>query len=58
VTLGSDEVYLLVNETMRYRITRYWLNGDYAGQTDIFIDNLSYNGEGLFWLAMVYPRDQ
>ncbi len=65
VTLGPDEAYLLVNETMRYRITRYWLTSDKAGQTDIFIDNLpgfpdnlSYNGEGLFWVALIYPRDQ
>jgi sugar lactone lactonase YvrE len=65
VTLGPGEAYLLVNETMRYRITRYWLTGDKAGQTEIFIDNLpgfpdnlSYNGEGLFWVAMIYPRDQ
>ena len=65
VTLGPDEAYLLVNETMRYRITRYWLTGENAGKTDIFIDNLpgfpdnlSYNGEGLFWVAMIYPRDQ
>lgn len=65
VTLGPNEAYLLVNETMRYRITRYWLDGANAGKTDIFIenlpgfpDNLSYNDEGLFWVAMVYPRDQ
>lgn len=65
VTLGPDETYLLVNETMRYRITRYWLSGDKAGQTDIFIDNLpgfpdnlTYNGDGLFWMALIYPRDK
>jgi sugar lactone lactonase YvrE len=65
VALGSGEDYVLVNETMRYRIRRYWLMGDKAGQTDIFIenlpgfpDNLSYNGEDLFWVALVYPRDK
>jgi sugar lactone lactonase YvrE len=64
VTLGPGENYVLVNETMRYRIRRYWLTGEKAGQTDIFIDNLpgfpdnlSYNGEDLFWVALVYPRD-
>ena len=64
VALGPGEVYVLVNETMRYRITRYWLSEERAGQTDIFIDNLpgfpdnlSYNGEDLFWVAMVFPRD-
>jgi len=65
VALGSGEAYVLVNETMRYRIRRYWLLGDKAGQTDIFIenlpgfpDNLSYDGEDLFWVALVYPRDK
>jgi len=64
VALGPDEAYLLVNETMRYRITRYWLTGAKKGQTDIFVDNLpgfpdnlSNNGEGLFWVALIYPRD-
>lgn len=65
VTFGPDEDYLLINESMRYRITRYWLTGNKAGQADIFIDNLpgfpdnlSYNGEGLFWVALIFPRDQ
>ena len=65
VALGPGEAYVLVNETMRYRIRRYWLTGEKAGQTDIFIenlpgfpDNLSYNGEDLFWVALVYPRDK
>lgn len=55
VAFGPDEAYLLINETMRYRITRSWLSGEKSGQTDIFIenlpgfpDNLSYNDEGLF----------
>lgn len=65
VALGPGENYVLVNETMRYRIRRYWLTGEKAGQTDIFVDNLpgfpdnlSYNGEDLFWVALVYPRDR
>lgn len=65
VALGPGEAYVLVNETMRYRIRRYWLTGGKAGQTDVFNDNLpgfpdnlSYNGEDLFWVALVYPRDR
>jgi sugar lactone lactonase YvrE len=65
VALGPGEAYVLVNETMRYRIRRYWLTGEKAGETDIFIDNLpgfpdnlTYNGEDLFWVALVYPRDK
>ena len=63
VAFGPDEAYLLINETMRYRIKRYWLVGEKKGQTDIFIDNLpgfpdnlSNNDEGLFWVALIYPR--
>ncbi|MBU0882933.1 MAG: SMP-30/gluconolactonase/LRE family protein, partial [Gammaproteobacteria bacterium] len=40
VALSANEDFVLVNETYRYRITRYWLKGDKAGTHDIFIDNL------------------
>jgi sugar lactone lactonase YvrE len=40
VALSANEDFVLVNETYRYRITRYWLSGDKAGTHDIFIDNL------------------
>jgi sugar lactone lactonase YvrE len=63
VALGPDEEYVLVNETAAHRITRYWLKGPKAGQTDRFIenlpgypDNLSFNGRDLFWVALVGPR--
>lgn len=55
VALGPDEAYVLVNETWASRITRLWLTGPRAGQSDTFIaglpaypDNLSYNGTGVF----------
>lgn len=63
VALGPDEEYVLVNETAAHRITRYWLKGAKAGQTDKFIenlpgypDNLSFNGRDLFWVALAGPR--
>lgn len=63
VALGPDEEYVLVNETAAHRISRYWLKGPRAGQTDRFIenlpgypDNLSFNGRDLFWVALVGPR--
>lgn len=31
VALSANEDFVLVNETYRYRITRYWLSGDKAG---------------------------
>lgn len=31
VTLGPDEAYVLVSETLQYRVMRYWLKGPKAG---------------------------
>ena len=64
VTLGPDENYVLVNETGAYRISRYWLKGERAGTHDLFIDNLpglpdnlSFNGQDRFWVALYSPRN-
>jgi sugar lactone lactonase YvrE len=64
VALGPRDEYVLVNETLAARITRYWLRGPKAGQSDIFAstlpgypDNLTYNGLGVFWVALPSPRN-
>lgn len=64
VTLGPDEAYVLVNETGAYRISRFWLSGPQAGTHDVFIDNLpglpdnlSFNGNNRFWVALYAPRN-
>ena len=64
VALSQNEDFVLINETYRYRILRYWLKGPKAGQHAIFIDNLpgfpdniSSNGEGTFWLALFTVRN-
>jgi sugar lactone lactonase YvrE len=63
VALSANEDFVLVNETYRYRITRYWLSGEKAGTHDIFIDNLpglpdnlQGDGQGTFWVALPSPR--
>ena len=63
VALSSEEDFVLINETWRYRILRYWLSGDRAGEKEIFLENLpgfpdgiSSNDLGTFWLAMPTPR--
>lgn len=63
VALSADEDFVLVNETYRYRISRYWLKGDKAGSRDVFIDNLpglpdNLQGDraGTFWVALPTPR--
>ncbi|MGE0129817.1 MAG: SMP-30/gluconolactonase/LRE family protein [Blastocatellales bacterium] len=63
VALGPDDAFALVNETIGARILRLWLKGPKAGATEVFInglpaypDNLSYNGNGIFWVALPAPR--
>ena len=64
VAVSPDQSFVLVNDTGAYRVRRYWLKGEKAGQSDIFIDNLpgfpdgiSANGKDTFWLALVNRRD-
>lgn len=64
VTLGPDEAYALVNESAAYRITRFWLKGERAGQSEVFSDalpgfpdNVTFNGRDRFWVALFGPRD-
>jgi hypothetical protein len=64
VGLGPRDEFVLVNETLAARITRYWLKGPKAGHSDVFAsalpgypDNLTYNGRGVFWVALPSPRN-
>ncbi|MBM3289619.1 MAG: SMP-30/gluconolactonase/LRE family protein, partial [Candidatus Hydrogenedentes bacterium] len=64
VAISPDQSFVLVNETWKYRVLRYWLTGDKAGTWDVFIDNLpgfpdniASNGKGTFWLALANPRN-
>ena len=59
VTLGPNEDYVLVNETGMGRVHRLWLQGDQAGERDIFVDelpgtpdNIRFDGVDTFWIAM------
>jgi sugar lactone lactonase YvrE len=64
VALAQGEDFVLVNETYRYRIVKYWLKGPKAGTHEIFSDNLpgfpdniSSNRKGTFWLALFTVRN-
>lgn len=64
VALAEDGKSVLVNETGRYRIQRYWLEGERAGSSEIFAenlpgfpDNLSRDGDGIFWVALPTRRN-
>lgn len=63
VALGPDEAWVLVTETGGYRIHRYWLKGERAGTTDLFVDslpgfpdNIRFNGRDRFWVAIPVKR--
>jgi sugar lactone lactonase YvrE len=64
VALSQHEDFVLVNETYRFRVTRYSLKGERAGKSDVFVDNLpgypdniTSNRHGTFWLALVTVRN-
>jgi sugar lactone lactonase YvrE len=65
VALSQNEDFLVVSETYRYRLTRYWLKGPKAGTSDVFVDNLpgfadnvDGNRHGSFWVAMFTVRNK
>ncbi|GMH16584.1 hypothetical protein Nepgr_018425 [Nepenthes gracilis] len=60
VVLSADQDYLLVCETWKFRILKYWLEGDRKGKTEIFIenlpggpDNINLAPDGTFWVALL-----
>lgn len=64
VALSINEDFVLVNETLKYRIWRYWLKGGKAGTKELFIenlpgfpDNISANAAGNFWVALFSVRN-
>jgi sugar lactone lactonase YvrE len=64
VAVSPDQSFVLVCETTKYRIQRYWLKGPKEGETDVFLDNLpgfpdgvSSNGKDMFWLAIFTTRN-
>jgi sugar lactone lactonase YvrE len=63
VAVSPDGSFVLVAETFRYRIRRYWLRGARAGEDEVFVDNLpgfpdgvSSDGRGGFWVALFSVR--
>jgi len=59
VALGPGDEYVLINETFGMVIQKFWLRGPKKGTKEIFVnelpgypDNISYNGKGIFWVAI------
>lgn len=64
VVLSEDESFLLVAETGRARVIRYYLKGPHKGTHDIFIDglpglpdNLKRDKKGGFLIPLIKPVD-
>mgnify|MGYP002622808887 CR=1 FL=1 len=64
IAVAADDSFVLVNETYRYRVQRYWLTGPRAGEAEVFADNLpgfpdgiSRGTDGGFWVAMFTVRN-
>jgi len=64
IAVSPDQSYVLVNETFKYKINRYWLTGPKAGSHDVFkenlpgfIDGISQGENGIYWLAVIGQRD-
>jgi sugar lactone lactonase YvrE len=65
VALSQNEDFLVVSETYRYRLRRYWLKGPKAGTSDVLVDdlpgfpdNVDGNRHGSFWVAMFTVRSK
>ncbi|MCS7078567.1 MAG: SMP-30/gluconolactonase/LRE family protein [Chloracidobacterium sp.] len=64
VALSPDQQSLVLAETAKYRILRYWLAGERRGQVETLIDNLpgfpdgvSAGSNGVFWVALFARRN-
>jgi sugar lactone lactonase YvrE len=62
--LSEDESFLLLSETSKYRILKYWLQGEKAGTSEVFLDNLagfpnniSRRDNGNFWVGFTTKRN-
>ncbi|MEX2474669.1 SMP-30/gluconolactonase/LRE family protein [Marinobacter sp.] len=64
VAVAPGGNYVLVNETWKYRILKYWINGPKAGQAEVFADNLpgfpdnlAVDDAGRYWVAFPTLRN-
>jgi sugar lactone lactonase YvrE len=64
VALAQDESFVVVAESGRGTLVRWWISGEKAGTRDFFVerldgypDNISRGSDGLIWVALPGPRD-
>ena len=64
VAADPEGRFVLINETGEYRIHKFWLQGDKAGNSEIIIDNLPGFPDNIvrsgdhYWVGLVSPRLQ
>lgn len=64
ISLGPNDAYVLITETVGMQIMKYWLEGPMKGQAEVFVselpgypDNINFNGDSIFWLGLTGLRD-
>ncbi len=63
LALAADESWIIVAETGRHRLRRFWLKGTKAGKSETFADlpgfpdNCSKSADGLIWAAIAAPKN-
>ena len=64
VVLSEDEDFLIMTETTKYRLLKYWLKGEKSGQYEVLMENLpgfpngiSRRSDGSFWLGFSTRRN-
>lgn len=64
IALGPDDESLLINETSRYRVSRYWHTGELEGRIERWTenlvgypDNIDRDPDGGYWVAIPSLRD-
>ncbi|XP_072032589.1 adipocyte plasma membrane-associated protein-like [Amphiura filiformis] len=65
IQISAEEDYILICETLRSRIHKYYLDGPKQGTSEIFIDNLPglpdnirYSNGGGYWVGFAAVRKQ
>ena len=62
--ISEDEDFILVSETSRYRILKYWISGEKKGLSEVFMDNMagfpnniSRGKDGRYWVGFTTKRN-
>lgn len=65
LVVAEDESYVLLTETSKYRILKYWLKGENKGGVEVLIDNLPgfpnnlvRSSDGHYWVGFTTKRNK